>query len=131
MSYVHERDVMETPLLSLEELLRKYSVLLEFYSELESVSAVIITALEDGSPARIIRGHLEAKMQVADKIVRVSRFIAVTKKALFEGGSRGENDRRKVRQCEERLTLAVNRIVEMENHCRDLVMRQGMKIERR
>lgn len=131
MSHVHGRESLEASLLNVEELLRKYSVLLELYSELEAISVVIFKALESGSPARIVRGNLDVKMQIAEKIVRESRLIAGMKKALFGEGACGESDRRRVRQCEERLTLAVNRVVEQENRGRDLVMRQGMKIERR
>jgi hypothetical protein len=131
MSHVHGREYLEAPILDVEELLRKYVVLLELYSELETVSAGIFKLLESGSPVRILRGHLDVKMQVAEKIVRESRLIAGMKKTLCAEGACGEYDRRRVRQCEERLTLAVNRIVDQENRSRDLVMRQGMRIERR
>jgi hypothetical protein len=124
-------ESFRTSLHEVEELLRKYAVLLELYSELESVSAVIFRALESGATARVIREQLEGKMQVAEKIVRESRLIAGLKKMVFEEGSCSEDDRIRVRQCEEHLTLAVNRIVEQENRGRDLVMRQGMRIERR
>ncbi len=125
------REYLETPFLNVEKLLREYAVLLEFYSELEAVSAVVFEALASGSPARTIRGKLDVKMQVAEKIVRESRLIAGMKKTLLEEGGCNEYDRKRVRQSEEHLTLAVNRIIEQENRSRDLVMRQGMKIERR
>lgn len=131
MGHAHGGNFLETSFLNVEELLRKYTHLLELYSELETVSAVIFQALESGSALRIIQGNLEVKMQVAEKIVLESRLIAGMKRTLFEEADCGEDDRMKVRQCEERLTLTVNRIVEQENRGRDLVMRQGMKIERR
>lgn len=131
MSHAPDREFLETSLLNMEELLGRYSVLLELYSELESVSDVVFQALENGSPARNIQGYLNIKMQLAEKIVRESRLIAGIKKALSEENACGEIERRRVRQWEDRLTLAVNRIIDQENRCRDLVMRQGMKIERR
>ena len=131
MRHAQDRDFIETSDLNVEEILRMYTVLLEFYSELETVSAVIFKELERGSPVRIIQANLEVKMLVAEKILRQSHIIAEMKKAIFEEAACGEGDRRRVRKCDELLTITVNRIIEQENRGRDLVMRQGMKIERR
>lgn len=117
--------------LKAEELLQRFGVLLDLYSELQSLSEIIVKALEDGLPPRVIRENLNGKMQVAEKIVAESRIIADMKKELSNERACGENDRQRIRECEDLLTQALHRIIELENRSRDLVMRQGMKIERR
>jgi hypothetical protein len=114
-----------------EELLRRYTVLLELYTELESVSDAVFAALENGSPPHVIRGRLEAKKDIADRIVTASREIAGLKQKIATGGGIGDDLRSRIRRCDEELTRVVNRVVAFEDRSRDLIMSRGMKISRR
>jgi len=114
-----------------EELLRRYAVLLDLYTELESVSEDIFSAIESGSSPPFIRESLDLKMAVADRIVGESRAIAGMKKMLIEEGALESRDRKRVRHCEENLTRMVGRVVEQENKGRDLIMNRGIRIARR
>lgn len=131
MSLTPDKGSALPPLLDVEELLRRYTVLLELYAELESVSGVAFTAIENGSSPLLIRENLAMKMSVAERIVRESRVIAGMKRTLLEGGALDSCDRTRVRRREGELTRVVDRIVEQENRSRDLVMQRGVKITRR
>ena len=131
MSLTPDKGSALPPFLDVEELLRRYTVLLELYAELESVSGFAFTAIEDGSSPLLIRENLAMKMSVAERIVRESRVIAGMKRTLLEEGALDSRDRTRVRRREGELTRAVDRIVEQENRSRDLVMQRGVKITRR
>jgi hypothetical protein len=131
MSLTPDKGSALPPLLEVEELLRRYTVLLELYAELESVSGIAFTAIENGSSPLLIRENLAMKMSVAERIVRESRVIAGMKRTLLEEGALDSRDRTRVRRREGELTRAVDRIVEQENRSRDLVMQRGVKITRR
>jgi hypothetical protein len=131
MSLTPDKGSALPPFLDVEELLRRYTVLLELYAELESVSGIAFTAIENGSSPLLIRENLAMKMSVAERIVRESRVIAGMKRTLLEEGALDSRDRTRVRRREGELTRAVDRIVEQENRSRDLVMQRGVKITRR
>lgn len=131
MSLMPDKGSALPPFLDVEELLRRYTVLLELYAELESVSGIAFTAIENGSSPLLIRENLAMKMSVAERIVRESRVIAGMKRTLLEEGALDSRDRTRVRRREGELTRAVDRIVEQENRSRDLVMQRGVKITRR
>ena len=114
-----------------EELLRRYTVLLELYNELESVSDAVFTVLESGSPPHVIRERLEVKKEIADRIVTESRAIAELKRKIVTGGVLGDDLRFRIKRCDEELTRVVNRVVAFEDRSRDLIMSRGMKISRR
>jgi hypothetical protein len=123
-------SVHQSPV-NVESLLHRYTVLLNLYSELETVSCALLAAIESGVSPQSIRESLAAKMAVADSIVRESRAIADLKRSLLEGGSFTSGSRNRVRSREADLTRAVGRIMEQENRERDLVMQRGVKIARR
>ncbi len=114
-----------------EMLLRRYTLLLELYTELAAVSDSVFAALEGGSPPHVIRERLDVKKDVADRIIRESRAIAELKRDILSGGGLADDLRVRVRHCDEELTRMVDRMVEQENRGRDLIMNRGMKISRR
>jgi hypothetical protein len=116
---------------NVESLLHRYTVLLNLYSELETVSCALFAAIESGVSPQSVRESLAAKMAVADSIVRESRAIADLKRSLLEGGAFTSGSRNRVRRREADLTRAVGRVMEQENRERDLVMQRGVKIARR
>ena len=131
MSVTPDKESVHPSLLDAEELLRRYALLLELYSELESISGTVFSAIENGSSPLHFRESLAMKMDVVDRIVHDSRVIAEMKRTLLEEGVLDRHDRVRVRRCEAKLTRAVDRVVEQENRSRDLIMRRGMKITRR
>lgn len=114
-----------------EMLLGRYTVLLELYTELAEVSDSVYVALEGGSPPHVVRERLEAKKEVADRIVHESKAIAELKRNILSGGILADDLRVRVRRCDEELTRMVDNMVERENRSRDLIMNRGMKVSRR
>jgi hypothetical protein len=131
MSLAPDKGSAPLPIPGVEELLRRYAVLLELYAELESISGAIFSAIENGSPPLPIRERFAMKMDVADRIVSESRVIAEMKRTLLDEGLFEGRDRTRVRRREAELTLTVDRVVEQENRNCDLIMRRGIKITRR
>ncbi len=131
MSALPRRNFLERPLPGAEELACRYTLLLDLYSEMESASDVVFQAIDSAAPAGEVAEKLQAKMAVANRILEESRGIADLKKVLSEGGGIDLEDRALVMELEERLTRAVDRMVQQENQSRDLVMRRGVKVSRR
>jgi hypothetical protein len=114
-----------------DELIRHYTILQELYAEVEKVSQELIKAIKDSSPTLIIRKKLTEKMDLADRITKEAKIISAMKKILLERENFSEDDRLKVRKSEQLLTVAVGRIVEQENKCREIVMQVGIKVSKR
>lgn len=131
MSVLPGRDFLERPHPGAEELACRYTVLLDLYSELETASDAVFRLIEEAASAGDVTERLKMKMTVADRILDESRQIAALKKALSEQGGLGADDRALVTELEDRLTRAVDRMVEQETRGRELVMRRGVRVARR
>ncbi|MHB9029501.1 MAG: hypothetical protein ACYC9O_12095 [Candidatus Latescibacterota bacterium] len=131
MSVMPGKSFLDQPLPGPKELACRYTVLLELYEDMENISETVYRAVEEAAPPQIITERIREKMAVADKIVRESRDIAALKKTLAENGGVSREDRELVKELEERLTRAVNRMVEQENRGREIIMRRGVRVARR
>jgi hypothetical protein len=131
MNLTSGKEFLADTVLDAEELIRRYTILLELYAEMELVSHILIKAIEQSSSPVIINEKLAEKMVLADRIMKESQIIAAMKEILSERGSFTEDDRLKVRKSEQILSVSVGRIIEQENKSRDLVLRQGIKVSRR
>jgi hypothetical protein len=98
---------------------------------MESVSEKVFRDLEEAALPQVINAHIREKMAVAEKIIRESRDITALKKTLADNGGISDEDRELVRELEDRLTRAVNHMVEQENRSRDLIIRRGVRVARR
>jgi len=131
MNLTSGKDYLTDLVPDAEELIRHYTILLELYAEVETVSQALIKAIEDSSSSMIIKEKLTEKMALADRITKEAKIIAAMKKILLERESFTEDDRLKVRKSEQLLTVSVGRIIEQENKCRDIVMQVGIKVSKR
>jgi len=113
------------------ELLEHYRVLLDLYTELESLSLEICHSLESGRPLTGIVSILGEKKRIVEQIEQESRTIAVLKKMLLEHNLISDDERSQVRNAEDNLTDLVNRVVEQGEKTFDLMAKQGVNISRR
>ncbi|MCE5249586.1 hypothetical protein LLG96_05130 [bacterium] len=115
----------------IEELFKKYTVLLDLYAELESVSENICRALETGSSLAGIAGNLREKKEIVERIGHESETIACLKKTIADRKLISDAERVMVRNAEEDLTEAVSRVVDQGQRTCELMMKQGVKVSRR
>ncbi len=131
MSAMPGKDFLEKPSPGVKELAGRYAALLDLYREMENVSERVFLAFEETAAPNIIIERIQEKKEVAERIIRESHDIAALKQRLAETGGISREDRELVIEMEERLTGAVNRMVEREDKGRDLVMRRGVRVARR
>ena len=113
------------------ELLCHYQVLLELYTELESVSLDICSSLEDGRPLIGIVGTLGEKRRIVERIEQESQAIAALKKNVLEHNLISDGERLQVRNAEDSLTDLVYRVVEQGEKTFELMVKQGVNVSRR
>ena len=113
------------------ELLEHYRVLLDLYTELESLSLEICRFLESGRPLTGIVSILSGKKRIIERIEQESRVIAVFKKTLRERNLISDEERLQVRSVEDNLTDLVNRVVEQGEKNFELIATHGVNVSRR
>ena len=116
---------------NLQILLKHYNLLLELHEKLEVVSHEVFLILQSGSSAGELAPKLKESAAVTDRIIKESRHIASMKKDLAGKNLFTASDRALVKEAEQKLTQAVNRVVEQENGYRDIIMKHGIKISRK
>ena len=116
---------------STQMLLKHYEILLELYNRMEGVSQKVSRSLESGSRIWEIIPLLKENAAIADHIREESETISSMKKSLSESNRLAERDRTLVREAEQNLTHAVNRVVEQNTKSSDIAKSQGVKISRR
>lgn len=116
---------------SSQALLKRYAELLKLYEKLEEISQEVFHVLEAGSHVGELTLRLRENAVVANQISEESQAIVSIKKTLAEKKLLTERDKSLVRESEEHLTRAVNRVVEQENKSRELMKKQGVKISRK
>jgi hypothetical protein len=131
MNMTSGKDFLTDLVPDTDELIRHYTILQELCAEVEKVSQELIKTIKESSPSLIIRKKLTEKMDLADRITKEAKIISAMKKILLERENFSEDDRLKVRKSEQLLTVAVGRIVEQENKCREIVMQVGIKVSKR
>lgn len=131
MSAMPGRDMLESPLPGARELACRYAVLLDLYADMETLSERIYRSMETAAPPQVITGQVREKMAVAQRILLESQGIVSLKKTLGNNGGINGEDRELIKELEERLTHAVNRMVIQEDRVRDLTLRRGVKVARR
>ena len=110
-----------------KKLVEHYNNLLGLYSQLETVSADFFEALTDSSLLGTVQSKLKEKLVIVELIQEESKKIADLKNKI----RLSEGERVEVRKVEEKLTTAVNQIVEQEDRGRELFQKQGVKISRK
>ena len=113
------------------ELLKHYGELLELHNKMEAVSAEVFNALESGSRIGQFSTHLKENMAVANRISEESQTIVSIKKSLVEMNQLSDDDRVRVKEAEQLLAQAVDRVVDQETKNHELMMKQGVKISRK
>ena len=122
---------MEERCLDSTELFEHYAELLELYKKMETVSCEVFHALASGSRIGQFFTHLRENMAVANRISEESQTIVSIKKSLIEKDQLTDEDRVRVREAEQLLARAVDRVVNQETKNHELMVKQGVKISRK
>ncbi|MFC1528640.1 hypothetical protein ACFL5B_01895 [Candidatus Latescibacterota bacterium] len=116
---------------SVQVLLKHYDILLELYTKMEGLSQKVSRSFESGSRIGEIMPLLKENAAIADHIRKESETISSMKKSFSDGNLLTEKDRSLIREAEQNLTLAVNRVIEQETKSSDIAKGQGVKISRK
>ena len=112
-------------------LLKRYNVLLGLYERLEEISQDVYRLIQSGSSVSTLTPKLQENAELANIISEESQTIVTMKKTLLEKDRMTEREKALVRESEQQLAEAVNRVVEQESRSRELISKQGVKIPRR
>jgi len=116
---------------TVQSLLEHYDTLLNLYGKMEENSQAVYEIMKSGSRVTEIADILRESARVAESIKQESETIVKLKERLAEKRPLTDRERRLVRQSEESLSQAVDRVIACEDRTRGIMTKQGVKISRR
>jgi len=116
---------------SVHQLLESYERLRALYERLAVITGEVFSLIQAGSGTAELSPKLKENAEVAESISKESHEIAAMKQAIADGSAISAIERGMLKNSEQSLSDVVGRVMDMENKSRELIMKQGMKINRR